>query len=722
MQKERYFILVENKGGIVVRAEKREFQRFVSQSDIVFVIPVYQRNYDWKKGNCKQLFDDIIENSKDIRTHFIGTICHKMDGRYKSVIIDGQQRITSLMLLLKAIYDMTDDERLQERIREQFLINKYSPNQETKIKLKPIKKDEAVYSKLIELDSFDEEVFTEIEKESNIYQNYSYFKGLLESVIDTVDLRDVERTIEVLEIVELELENENPQVIFESLNSTGLDLTNADLLRNYLLMSLDYKDQEEMYRKYWLVMEELIGSDKMEQFFLYYLIYKRRSDSINIENKHSKINSNTLYYAFKKYYPNINKNSKESVESCLNDMRNYCKFYSACFFKDDTRFSSLDKISSRLYQLFKLLEVDSAAIFFFYLAEKYRNKQIEDEDLYSILDALITFSVRSRICGRGGINNQVAALSLQKIDTIAPKTSKDYVKAFWNVLLSGRGAYSCPKDEEFYDALANKELSSGSKTTKARFLLTFIEKDRTGKYFEDVSIDFICPKNLSPEWKNYLNSKLDLGNFEANVQKIGNLVLIDNDFDNGSALFQNKKLEYAEMPYSYTRELSTLQQWTSKEIQKRSEYLAKKALAIWSIPKEYNKGITIDTGINYSLNDDYSYFTSTKPNYFSIDGKGYSVTHWSDIMNTVCNYYYSKNRYLFNEFVKEYERYGAKNFVLKNVPNDMSKYVVLGNGDVYVNTTKNVKQQLEFINVLVDFYDRKQNTNIKSEIWFTLRR
>ena len=77
-------------------------------------------------------------------------------------------------------------------------------------------------------------------------------------------------------------------------------------------MSLDYKDQEELYRKYWLVMEELIGSDKMEQFFLYYLIYKRRSDSINIENKRGKINSNTLYYAFKKYYPNINKNSKES--------------------------------------------------------------------------------------------------------------------------------------------------------------------------------------------------------------------------------------------------------------------------------------------------------------------------------------------------------------------------------------------------------------------------
>ena len=145
-------------------------------------------------------------------------------------------------------------------------------------------------------------------------------------------------------------------------------------------------------------------------------------------------------------------------------------------------------------------------------------------------------------------------------------------------------------------------------------------------------------------------------------------------------------------------------------------------MAIWSIPKEYNKGITIDTGINYSLNDDYSYFTSTKPNYFSIDGKGYSVTHWSDIMNIVCNYYYSKNRYLFNEFVKEYEKNGAKNFVLKNAPNDMSKYVVLGDGDVYVNTTKNVKQQLEFINVLVEFYDRKQNTNIKSEIWFTLRR
>ena len=118
---------------------KKEFKRFISQSDIVFVIPVYQRNYDWKIGNCKQLFSDILESCENKTQHFIGTVCHKMDGRYKSVIIDGQQRITSLMLLLKVIYDISEDKRLKERIKEQYLINKYSPDNDLRIKLKPIK-------------------------------------------------------------------------------------------------------------------------------------------------------------------------------------------------------------------------------------------------------------------------------------------------------------------------------------------------------------------------------------------------------------------------------------------------------------------------------------------------------------------------------------------------------------------------------------------------------
>ena len=271
---------------------KDSIYRFISAGEATFVIPVYQRNYDWKRDNCLQLFNDVINLTATHKTHFIGTICYKSHGRNDFVIIDGQQRLTSIMLMMKAIYDICDDEKLRKKINDRYLINDYSKYSDggKKLKLKPIKKDENVFDKLMGTEkAYLSEIFSVEEKVTNIFKNYELFIELTQKEVTRgKSLDEIEDAVEGLEIVEICLTDENPQVIFESLNSTGLGLTNTDLLRNYLLMSLAYKDQEVLYQNYWMRIEELIKSENMEQFLVDYLILKRKSNDLTENGKKAK--------------------------------------------------------------------------------------------------------------------------------------------------------------------------------------------------------------------------------------------------------------------------------------------------------------------------------------------------------------------------------------------------------------------------------------------------
>jgi uncharacterized protein with ParB-like and HNH nuclease domain len=365
---------------------------------------------------------DIERIAQDTReSHFIGTICTKSAVRHQCIIIDGQQRLTSLMLLAKAIYNNTQDKTLR-RQASHLLFNE-KEDSEARMRLKPIKKDEKIFSKLVNQDAFDEEEFTEQEKLSNVYVNYQFFSEMMKKTENNFE--DILDAIERLELIELEIEHENPQVIFESLNSTGLDLTNTDLLRNYLLMALDYDTQEKLYIKYWLEMEEMLGTDNMERFMMYYLIMKKKSNALTKDDKASRINTNNLYYAFKKEYSNISYLRKSTnVEDLLKDMHKYAKIYRD--FTMQPR-QTKDKTGKRLYELFSQLEEYDTAIFLMPLYEKCKNNEISIDDFNKAVDIIISYTFRSKVCKKYGMTTQVAALSLQRYDTLeySQKTMED---------------------------------------------------------------------------------------------------------------------------------------------------------------------------------------------------------------------------------------------------------------------------------------------------------
>ena len=260
------------------------FSDVLEKNKRVFKVPVYQRNYDWSNIQCEKLFQDIIKaNEKDCQ-HFMGTVVYIDDvnggsGLNEVLIIDGQQRITTMYILLKALYDASKgiSTHIESEI-EEVMFNRHC-DEKYKVKLKPVKSDNEQLMHLIR-DRVDK-----MDRNSNVYKNYITFKNLIDGVLqDGLELNDVLNGIKKLEIVEIildKLQGDEPQKIFESINSTGLELSLADLIRNYLLM--DDVKQDELYEEYWLEIEKNVGYRNLGDFVINFL-NSQISKSVNGKN------------------------------------------------------------------------------------------------------------------------------------------------------------------------------------------------------------------------------------------------------------------------------------------------------------------------------------------------------------------------------------------------------------------------------------------------------
>ena len=417
-------------------------------SDAVFNIPVYQRNYDWSTENCQQLFADLETITSTNKDHFIGSIVYISIGTATEPyynIIDGQQRITSVMLFLKALHDSTDDKRFQKQVRHGFLIN-VGLDDEPKMKLKQVESDSGVYEKIIMQETFNEDAFTSPEKESNVYKNYQYFKDkILES---NAQLQDLYNAVFKLEIIDVCLTTEDPQEVFESMNSTGKSLTNTDLLRNYLLMDLTHSKQERLYKKYWSQIEKNVGTKLMEQFMVHYLILKRKSDSININRRSAKVNKNTLYECYKQYFPPEAKQD-EGTETLLEDMYRYSTVYR----KIVNIGKPVTKFEKAVHEIIYELSAEPVAIFLMYLLANQEKQNITDDEMLEAVKACISYVLRVRIF-KGTVANQFFALAIQYYER---SEDPEFMGRVWEALTSGQGSYLIQVFPTLEDAIFKME-------------------------------------------------------------------------------------------------------------------------------------------------------------------------------------------------------------------------------------------------------------------------
>lgn len=605
-----------------MKGNSKALLKFMEGSDKRFVIPVYQRNYDWKKDNCQQLLNDLIDVVKEDRSsHFFGSIVASTEGD-DYIIIDGQQRLTTVSLLLLALMNLILDEEIEsnspslaDKIREDYLIDKWQPA-ERKIKLKPVKNDMKAFNSLFETEK-------DYLRESNITQNYLFFYEAIKHADVLAD--DLFAAIKKLIIIDITLEQgDDPQLIFESLNSTGLDLSEADKIRNYILMGLEQDYQELMYEKYWNKIEEQTGYHSSE-FIRQYLTLK--------QGKWPNING--VYRVFKNYVIT----ERIETESLLNDMLNHARYYHMIM-TGTTGFHSLDVILKRL----SLLEMTVVNPFLFALFDRLYSKHIDEVGAEKVLRALESYLFRRLVCEvpTNALNKIFATLNNDAVKIIEDES--DYADAVIYVLEKKVSTGRFPSDEEFEEKVRTRDFFNMRQKNK----IYYFNRLENGDSYEvlnvpemmvskdhGLTIEHIMPQTLTETWKKDLGQDFETVH-STWKNRIANLTLTAYNSKYSNRPFKEKLTiqdGFKDSPLPLNKWVAEQDKWTVEELEARNEVMVQKFLELWSYPKTDFIAKEI-SGDQYSLDDDFDFTGSKIASYTFMETKHYVKT-WKDAAEAV---------------------------------------------------------------------------------------
>lgn len=558
-----------------VEAMKAVEAKFLSFLDNApqFVIPIYQRTYSWTIKECQQLWDDILKagKTKDVSAHFIGSIVYIEKGLYhistKSplLVIDGQQRLTTVMLLIEALArSLGNDEPLEgfsaEKLRDYYLINALEKD-EKKYKLILSQTDKASFFSKIGNTSSPKDYSIRID------ENFTFFEEQLKKT----NKETVCNGLAKLLIVDISLnrDHDNPQLIFESLNSTGRELTQADLIRNYVLMELEPEFQTRLYVQYWRPMELEFGqtgySTDFDRFMRHYLTVKT--------GEIPKIRE--VYDAFKEYEE---KSQQEGIEKLVSDLYKFAVYYCAMAFQTE-KVPELKK----LFQDIKELKVDVAYPLLLELYDDYANEILSRDELAQAGRLIESYVFRRSVCDipTNSMNKTFATFSRE----LKKDRYLESIKARFLLLPSYR---RFPRDEELKQKIQLKDLYNfRNRSYWLRRLENHERKERVAVH--EYTIEHIMPQNkdLSEEWKNDLGLEWERIH-DSYLHTIGNLTLTGYNPEYSDRPFREKcTIEggFVESPIHLNQGLGNLKQWNEHTIHDRAKKLAEKAIEVWKQPQ-----------------------------------------------------------------------------------------------------------------------------------------
>ena len=579
---------------------------FIGTNKVLFRIPVYQRNYDWSESNCNRLLDDIYGIMQSGDKHFLGTIVFmaaKSGGfaLQEYIIIDGQQRLTTLMLILKALSVVAESvgDDCYHEIEEQYLHNKYC-DEEFKVKLKPIKSDNNQFLLLLE-DKIDE-----MDEDTHIYHNFMLckerFERWAEKGINPSHVLDALTKLEIVEIV-LTKGEDDPQVIFESINSTGLELSNADLIRNYLLMNAD--DQEKLYENYWLYIEKTLRNkmdySNLDAFFMQYIVYKTSKP----------VNSRQLYNSFVKLF----KDSGYSQENILKELRYYAEIFGAFVYGSD---KYPDRINKLLYRL-RVLNQTTCYPFLLHVFDDYHQGVITEETVEKILQFILAYLLRRMVCGVP--SNTLRGLFTylyNRIFKVASNKQK-YYETLNKFLFTVSSKDVIPSEAEFERALQKANIYGNN--ALCRFLLLDIENG-DGKEIlqaENLTIEHIMPQTLSADWSHIRPEE-----HEEYLHTLGNLSVTGYNSELSNKSFAEKQDIIRENSKAVILNSDVLdkESWNVADIQARAKRLAGIVLTRYKIERILDDSIEFEYIETLTL-DNYDEVTGKKLVSFKLFGETY---------------------------------------------------------------------------------------------------
>lgn len=672
-------------------ATHSNLDKLIKQPDTQFVIPVYQRNYDWTEKHCKVLLNDIKEAGINKKEHFIGSIVYVIHGNaaFKElIIVDGQQRLTTIYLIYLRLYNLLPNGNpIKNRIYEQYLINKFAVQPSQKLKLKLTENNNKFLKHLLNTP------ITTIKGKSNIIDNYIYF----ENNINADNYKEVLDGLSYLNIIDMALDRniDDPQRIFESLNSTGLALSQGDLIRNYILMKLNSKEQEEIYEKYWEYIEKDAKDESKNENMV--------SDFIRdfMTSEYNKIpNKSRVYEEFKEKYSIDNLNE---IKNYLGVLKEYASYYNRLL---NPKKENDKDISLKLDNI-KSLEVNVSYPFFLKIYKDYNDKIIDKEKFIYIIDLIESFVFRRFIC-------DVPTNAMNKIFmTLYRQINKNnYVKSLEEYLCKLEFSLKFPKDEEFISKFKEKNIYESIAQKKKMYLFNKLEQGLGKEVVDfsktDLTIEHIFPQNPDGAWEEDLTEE-EYSIAEKNLHKIANLTLSANNGALGNKRFIEKKnmnIDNGQQGYIYSslwlnEYLKQIEEWKPKNIEERFEKIKERFLQVWRYPNIVIVNNNIEVNIFNADNP-----TGKKLEYIKFNGEEYNdITDVSKLFSFIIKYYYD-NEENKNEIQKVIKITTNKEELISDYPIQLSDIY-------YAENTYSSDKKFDLIKKLIDIFDREDELLIK---------
>jgi uncharacterized protein with ParB-like and HNH nuclease domain len=563
-----------------------------------YVVPLFQRTYSWDTKEWEMLWQDLIElcEDEDPRDHFIGSIvtmptASVPQGIAKYLLIDGQQRLTTIFILLALLRDAaktSNGSMLSQEIEETLLTNRFKQGNDV-WKLLPTQADRKAFIQLLEVG--------DVAQETRIAKAAAFFKRRLRSP-EAPDLETLKKVIvDNLMLVSIVLDpDDNPHLIFESLNAKGKPLSQADLIRNYFFMRIHVDDQEQLYEKSWEPMRERLG-DSLTECIRHFLM---KDGAI--------VKKGEVYFALKE---RADGKSQQEVIVYLQEVSRFADYYAKLLQPDG---ESSPKLRERMKRLNRI-EVTVAYPFLLNVYNDYANEQIDEDEFSDVMEVIENFMIRRLVC-------RVPTNQLNKIFPALYAQASE-ADSLVEGLKESLRTKNYPRDTEFRERFVSSRLYTSGDRAKTKLILERLESSFGNKEavpYDNLSVEHVMPQMLTDWWRQHLGEDFE-ATHELMLHTIGNLTLTGYNPELSNADFPHKRQLFKESHLSLNKWFVDQEKWDEETILIRAESLAEVALSIWA----YFGSIEDDAPTTAQT------VTGTTPTSVVILGQRFSVSSWRDV-------------------------------------------------------------------------------------------
>lgn len=658
-----------------------------------FVIPDFQRPYSWDKANITSFIDDLESVLAGNKNHYFGSIVYINEGN-NSTIIDGQQRATTVLLMLTALYHIISDKPSSssfpaKAIKDQYLYNSQDYNEESnRIKLRTVTTDNEIFEQIFERNDFSTN-----SKDSKLYQAYTQFYEYFKDRDDLQKYIEILKNFEVVTIA-LDSSDDNPQKIFESINSTGKPLTDGDKIRNFALMLNNDVARNVVLKNYWETIEMKltdVNKDFISDFFKYYLTSKLQRE-VKIEQ---------VYPEFKKlFFSNIgdNQDDVEKLEEFYGQVIAYLNHY--VFLKFNSDDSKAYKIVTDKGFRLNYLKIETPFPFLMRVLDEYKQSKIDDNQLLQIFEIVESYLTRRIICNipTTGVNNLFSALHKDIENYLTDYPNENYSDVLGYILVNKSGGLKIPKEEEVKSAVKNNQIYS-QRNYYINFVLSSVDdRSKESTLLKQIAngdiqltIEHIMPQTLNKAWIKALGENYEQIH-QQYLHTLPNLTLTGYNSKYSNNEFLSKKTienGFNDSPLLINQFIKNENVWDQSILEKREKWWIDQIGKIWPLPKP-----TFQPAIQeaeFTFYDDKD-LTGTKVKGVSVLGETTECNNWAAVLGIILEKFFMLDEKLY-DFVT------SDNYLHK-----------------YITADKESLRQPSIIEGTSYYYENNTNTNLKRDI------